>query len=290
MLFRSWLAAAGQIFFSLSVGFGIIITYSSYMKEDDDVALSGLTAAAGNGFCEVVLGGLITIPAAFVFLGVPFVENPPGTFGMGFVSLPNVFNLMPAGAFFGFLFFFLLFLAAVTSSLSMLQPAVALFEEGLGIGRKASVALLGFITLFGSMFVVFFSKDLTAMDTIDFWVGNVCIYVMATIQVILFGWVLGLQRGMKELERGAEIGLPKSLGFVIKYVSPLYLLLIFGFWLVGKLPERVRAIGDVEPGDPPVVALALGLIAAVLILFVLIVNRAIDRWDKQEATQTEVSP
>ncbi|MCP4379723.1 MAG: hypothetical protein GY794_26580, partial [bacterium] len=129
-----WLAATGQIFFSLSVGFGLILTYASYLKRDADVALSSLTAAAGNGFCEVVLGGMIVIPATFIFLGQTGVANPPGTFGMGFVALPGVFNQMPAGQFFGFLFFFLLFLAAVTSSLSMLQPSIALLEEGLGVG------------------------------------------------------------------------------------------------------------------------------------------------------------
>ena len=66
---RSGCEAAGQIFFSLSVGFGIIITYASYLRPDDDVVLSGLTASATNEFCEVCLGGLITIPAAFLFLG-----------------------------------------------------------------------------------------------------------------------------------------------------------------------------------------------------------------------------
>ena len=70
-----WLAAAGQIFFSLSVGFGIIITYASYMHKDDDMALSSVTAAAGNEFCEVALGGLITVPAAFIFLGFTFVKE-----------------------------------------------------------------------------------------------------------------------------------------------------------------------------------------------------------------------
>ncbi|HCN76466.1 MAG TPA: sodium:calcium symporter, partial [Verrucomicrobiales bacterium] len=67
---RLWLAAAGQIFFSLSVGFGVIIVYASYMKKSDDVVLSGLTASSANEFCEVGLGGLITVPAAVAFLGV----------------------------------------------------------------------------------------------------------------------------------------------------------------------------------------------------------------------------
>ncbi len=68
--FKTWLAAAGQVFFTLSVGFGIIINYASYMKPDDDVALSGLTAAATNELFEVGFGGMITLTAAFIFLGL----------------------------------------------------------------------------------------------------------------------------------------------------------------------------------------------------------------------------
>ncbi|GIX40389.1 MAG: hypothetical protein KatS3mg129_0122 [Leptospiraceae bacterium] len=130
-----WLAAAGQIFFSLSVGFGVIITYASYLKKDDDVILSATTSAAGNSFAEVALGGLITIPAAFVFLGKEGISD--SVFQLGFITLPNVFEKMPLGAFFGFLWFFLLFIAAITSSISMLQPAIAFFEEGLGTGRRS---------------------------------------------------------------------------------------------------------------------------------------------------------
>src|SRR5690606_5470441 len=87
-----WLAAAGQIFFSLSVGFGVIITYASYLHEKNDVVLSGLTATAANEFCEVALGGLITVPAAFIFLGVAGIAGQ-GTFGLGFTVLPQVFAL-----------------------------------------------------------------------------------------------------------------------------------------------------------------------------------------------------
>lgn len=98
------MAAASQIFFSLSVGFGVIINYSSYLKKKDDIALSSTTAVAGNEFCEVSLGGLITIPAAFIFLGAAGTTG--GTFGLGFQTLPLVFAHMPAGQLFGFLWFF----------------------------------------------------------------------------------------------------------------------------------------------------------------------------------------
>jgi SNF family Na+-dependent transporter len=278
-----WLAATGQIFFSMSVGFGLILTYASYLKADDDVALSSLTAAAGNGFCEVVLGGMIAIPAAFVFLGPAVVAKPPGTFGMGFVTLPHVFNQMPAGGFFGFLFFALLFFAAVTSSLSMLQPSIALLEEGLGIGRKPSVAILGTMTTLGSLFIVYFSKGFTALDTIDFWMANFFIFIMATLQVILFSWGIGLKKGMAELARGAEMRLPPGLGFVLKYVSPIFLLVVFAAWCWQELPGRLLALVTLPDGEPPVVLMSVGVILAALVFFLLVIASANKRWDREEA-------
>lgn len=272
-----WLEAAGQIFFSLSVGFGIICTYASYMKPDDDVALSSVTAAAGNGFAEVVLAGLTIVPAGFIFLGPSFVANPPGTFGMGFSALPGVFNQMPAGQFFGFLFFALLFLAAMTSTLSMLQPAIAFLEEGLGVGRKTSVALLGFITAPAAAFVMYFSKGHTALTTIDFWMANVGIFILATTMVILFGWKLGIGEGRSELERGAEIRIPRFVGHIIKYVSPVFLVVIFIAWIYSKIGQQVNKIFN-----NLTVALSAGLVVLVLVLFLLLIAQAKRRWDAVE--------
>ncbi len=293
-----WLAAAGQIFFSLSVGFGIIVTYASYLRKDDDIALSSLTACAGNEFCEVALGGLITIPAAFIFLGPPFIQQLQAkefsSFGLGFVTLPHVFNQMIFGQLVGFLFFFLLFLAAITSSLSMLQPAIALLEEGLGLKRKASVAMLGFITAVGAAFVVWFSKDLIALDTLDFWVGTFAIYVLAGFQVVLFGWVLGVKRGFEELGRGAEIRIPAVFKFIIKYVSPVYLLTVFGFW---SYKQFIAGTGD--PSEPTrlqqirdslTVQIAVGFVIVVAVLFALLIAQSVKRWRAAEQQQTEVSP
>lgn len=226
-----WLAASGQIFFSLSVGFGVILVYASYMRRRQDLVLSGLAASSTNEFCEVALGGLITLPAAVAYLGVMGVSGKT-TFGLGFNVLPMVFSEMPFGTIFGAMFFLVLFIAAVTSSLSMLQPGIALFEESLGIGRRVSVALLGLMTAFGTGFVAYFSKDVQALDTIDFWVGTFLIFVLATAQIILFGWVFGLEKGWAALHDGASIRLPNAFKFVFKYVCPAFLLSIFTLWLM----------------------------------------------------------
>ena len=267
-----WLAATGQIFFSLSVGFGIIINYASYLKRDKDVVLSGLTASSTNEFFEVCLGGLITIPAAFIFLGAAGATG--GTFGLGFNALPVVFLYMPGGAFFGFLWFFMLFLAAITSSLSMLQPGIAFLEEGLDIDRRTSVLFLGLITGAGSLFVVYFSEGLAALDTMDFWIGTAGIFVLATLQVILFGWVLGVDKGIEEAQRGAQLSLPRVFRFVVKYVSPLYLLTIFVLWSQQNLPGYVTTLSQ---GGVPLVT--VGVILGVLALFLALVRVAGARWD-----------
>lgn len=283
-----WLAATGQIFFSLSVGFGLILTYSSYLRKDDDVALSSLTSVSGNGFCEVVLGGMIALPAAYIFLGPVFLSDPDnlGTFSLGFITLPNVFNQMPGGAFFGFLFFFLLFLSAVTSSLSMLQPSIALLEEGLGITRKPSVAILGFITFAGTFFIAYFSAGAEALDTVDFWMANFFIFIFATIQTIIFGWVIGPKRGYEELSAGAEIRVPRWIMGMIRYVSPLYLLAVFALWCKISLPARWQAIVNPPPGEPPVVLMSIAFILIVLTFFGFVIAGANQRWQEAEKEST----
>jgi SNF family Na+-dependent transporter len=251
--FKTWLASAGQIFFSLSVGFGVIINYASYMKKKDDVVLSGLTASATNEFFEVALGGMITLTAAIIFLGEPLTRaNTGGTFSTGFFALPVVFAHMPAGRFFGAIWFFMLFLAAITSSLSMLQPVKAFLEEALGIGRKAATIVLTVVCLLGNLFVLYFSRGLVALDTLDFWVGTFMIFIMAAAQIICFGWVFGLERGWKEAHEGAHMRIPGIYRFIIKYVSPLYLIVIFVGFCIQGIPGYVRTVlGDASKGISP---------------------------------------
>ena len=280
-----WLAAAGQIFFSLSVGFGVIIVYASYLTKKDDVVLSGLTASSANEFCEVALGGLITVPAAVAFLGLASVAGQ-GTFGLGFTVLPLVFAKMPFGAFFGGAFFFMLFLAAITSSISMLQPGIAFLEESLNVGRKVSVALLGLITTFGAGFVVYFTAGLKALDTLDFWIGTLMLFVLATIQIIVFGWHWGIERGFQEMHQGASIRVPGFFRPIIRYVCPAFLLFIFAMWLLkeifgfdlttfkaGEVSSYVTdLVGGAKSSQPAQLSIAMAV--AVFVFFALITSRA----------------
>ncbi|MEZ5312814.1 MAG: hypothetical protein R2862_03735 [Thermoanaerobaculia bacterium] len=163
------------MFFSLSVGFGVIINYAAYLKKKDDVVLSGLTASATNELFEVGFGGLITLTASFIFLGTTNMIGAVqgGTFGLGFTTLPVVFAHMGSmGNIVGAVWFFMLFLAAITSSISMYQPALAFFQEALGWGRKQATSLMVGVCVVGSFLVMYYSKGGIFWSTIDDWSGR----------------------------------------------------------------------------------------------------------------------
>lgn len=280
--FRTWLAAAGQIFFSLSVGFGIVINYSSYMRKNEDVVLTGLTASATNEFFEVALGGMITLTASVVFLGLVATQaNTGGTFSTGFSALPVVFARMPLGNFFGAVWYFMLFLAAITSSLSMLQPAKAFFEEALGLTHYVATALCAGLGLCGNLFVLWFSKGLVALDTLDFWVGTFMIFVVAGTQIICFSWIFGVDKALEETHRGAQIQIPRFFRFIIKYVSPTYLLVIFIGFCWYNIPGYVRTVlGDPDNGVPADSAaiLAWFVIIGVIAMLMVVTTIGARRW------------
>ncbi|MGE9292349.1 MAG: sodium:calcium symporter, partial [Puniceicoccales bacterium] len=250
---------------------------------DDDVVLSGLAATSANEFCEVALGGLITVPAAVAFIGVAGLAGVGlGTFDLGFKVLPLVFSEMPFGNIFGFLWFFLLFLAAMTSSISMLQPGIAFIEEALKTDRKSSTAILGFITAIGSGFVVYFSEGIKALDTLDFWVGTFLIFVLATMQILIFGWVVGVRRGRQEAHIGAAIRIPGIYVPIMKVICPLFLIVIFVLWVLTSV-FGINLTGDGESHlsgyvtdlfvDPnPVAWMSVALVAILAGAFALIIS------------------
>jgi SNF family Na+-dependent transporter len=273
---QTWLAAAGQIFFSLSVGFGVIINYASYMKRKDDVVLSGLTASATNELFEVGFGGLITLTASFVFLGLSgtIAAVATGTFGLGFTTLPVVFAHMgPFGNLIGAVWFFMLFLAAITSSLSMYQPSLAFFQEALGISRKAATTLMIAVCMVGSFMVMYFSKDGVFRTAIDDWVGTFLIFILAAVQIICFSWVFGIERGWREAHAGAHMRIPAFYKIVMKYVAPLYLIVVFVAFSFQNLPTWVRAVVDSRAQQ-----LAVGLITAVTLGLVVCTWIGEKRW------------
>ncbi|HEV57828.1 MAG TPA: sodium:calcium symporter [Phycisphaerales bacterium] len=228
---KVWLAAAGQIFFTLSCGIGVILTYASYLTKRDDVALSGLTAAATNEMIEVVLGASLIIPAAFAFFGTVGVQDMAAQgWDLPFVTMPLILQNIAFGRIFGFLWFFLLFVAGVTSSISLALPAVAFLEDEFNLTRREAVAVFAVVAFILCQPVIFFVAD-GVLDEMDFWGGTVGLVVFGTVEAILFAWVFGMERSWSELHVGSDIRIPRFYRLIIRYVTPTFLLVILGVWL-----------------------------------------------------------
>ena len=135
----SIVTATGQIFFTLSLGMGIICNYASYLQSDEDIVAASIATVSLNEFAEVILAGTSVIPISYAFLGP---EGIKGSIGLAFMALPNVFTTMAGGRIFGAVWFFLLFFAGFTSAIAMYNYLVALLEEDLNVPRKKGTIII----------------------------------------------------------------------------------------------------------------------------------------------------
>jgi SNF family Na+-dependent transporter len=250
---KVWLAATGQIFFTLSVGMGSLQAYASYLTKKDDIALSGIATAATNETAEVVLGGSLAIPAIVAFFGVTgaVAIASQGSFDLGFIAMPLVFNQLPGGQIVstlaGVMWFGLLFFAGITSSVSMATPGLSFVEENFGWKRKQTVWALGAIVMaIGVLHIIYNTRGF--LDEWDYWAGTFGLVVLAIVETILFVWVLGPDRMWSELHEGAAIRIPRFYKYIMTYVTPVFLLVMMAWWTVqdaiptllmeGETPER----------------------------------------------------
>ena len=275
---KVWLAAAGQIFFTLSVGIGVILTYASYLKKNDDIVLSGLTSSMANEFAEVILGGSIAITAAFAFYGpVKIIKIAQGgAFNLGFVTMPLIFGKIHFGMLYAFLWFALLFLAGLTSSVSLAQPAISFMEDEFGMNKKKAVTAFSIISFILCQPVIFFLGR-GFLNELDFWGGTFCLVLFATIETILFTWVFGMDKAWKEMHKGAMMSVPRIYRLIIKYVTPLFLILILGSWLYQEgIPTILMK--NVPAANIPYVASARIMLVLMFLAFAAAVRAA---WRKR---------
>lgn len=251
----TWLAAAGQVFFTLSVGMGSIHCYAAYLRERDDIALNATTAGAVNEFVEVVLGSAILIPIATAYLGLLAVQSATSSgsgFDLAFLTLPTLFSNWGAfGPIACAMWFGLLFFAGITSSLAMGQPVVAFLQDEFRVRRERAAGVVGTAVLvLGLMCVILYPGG--TFDEFDFWTGTFSLIIFALAEVVIFGWVFGIDRGWAEIQRGADLKLPDFFKYVLKYVTPLFISVV----LLGALIKPTGSWGDalgalIQHGDWP---------------------------------------
>ena len=235
------LMALGQAFFSLSVGWGLMITYGSYMPKSQNIVSNGLWVASADTLVAI-LAGFMVFPAVFAF-GMDPGAGP----GLTFVTLPKVFAQMTAGWVFGAIFFCLLSVAAVTSSISMLEVPVSYFVDDKPKARKKAATMVGIFAFLigipsamangGSEF--FSNMELMGktgfLDIMDQVFGTLCLIVISLSLSIYVGWIWKTEPAVKEISEGcpwftqpmvAGISPAQIWAFFVKYICPVVISLV----------------------------------------------------------------
>ena len=225
------ISALGQAFFSLSMGMGVLITYGSYIQKDDNLTTTALSVTLSDTLIAV-LAGVVIFPAAFSF-GV----QPTAGMGLVFNTLPMIFNQMAGGYFFCIIFFVLLAVAALTSTISLLEVIVAYFVEEIHISRRWAtvIASLGCMAL--GVFASLSLKSGTGLtiaglsffDSLDFFSAKILLPIGALFIVIFVGWIMGKHTFNEEITNDGKLKLSIKgvIYFIIKYLAPLAIAVIF---------------------------------------------------------------
>jgi len=233
------LEALGQSFFSLSIGMGTLITYGSYIHKKEKLGNTAVAVSAADTLIAI-LAGVAIFPAVFAF----HIEPASGP-GLVFITLPNIFNQMPAGYFFAILFFLLLIIAALTSSISVLEVVVAFFSEEFNISRKKAtfwaafgIAVLGFVCTMSQGpwdKVQLFGQNL--FDILDFTSANILLPVGGLFIVLFVGWFLGKSALKDELSNKGTVRVVfyGAYLFIIRFIAPIAIAFVFlnGLGLLG---------------------------------------------------------
>ena len=234
----SWMtvvAAMGQMFYSLSIAMGILITFGSYMKKDVPIESSTRNVEVFDT-AIAIMAGLMIIPAVFAFSG-----GDPDTLQAGpslmFITLPKVFDSMGMGTFVGILFFVLVLFAAMTSSIALTESAVSTFEDELGWGRKKSTLIMGVIMLaLGTLSSLGYGPlgavkiiGMQFLDFFDFISNSVLMPIAAFLTCLFVGYIIKPKVIVDEVESSGEFKRKSLFLIMVKYIAPICIVAILVF-------------------------------------------------------------
>ena len=236
-----WAAAFGHIFFSLSIGFGIMITYSSYVDRDTDMTGSGLVVGFANSGFELLAG--IGVFAALGFMaqanGVDVSEVAASGIGLAFVAFPAIISEAPAGAFIGVLFFGSLVIAGLTSLVSVIEVVISAVRDKFDMSRVGATLAVGLPATVLSLAFFSTTSGIYVLDILDHFINQFGILVVAVISMIVVAWgIRALTPLGAHLDRNGSIKLGLWWKALVGFVAPIALIYILGqaFWTDVKDP------------------------------------------------------
>lgn len=228
----SWMTvvtAMGQMFYSLSIAMGILITFGSYMKKDTSIEESAEQVEIFDT-AIAIMAGLMIIPAVFAFSGGDAEALQAGP-ALMFITIPKVFASMGLGTVTGCMFFLLVLFAALTSSIALTESAVSTFEDEFKWSRRKATTVIGVITIaLGSLSALGYGPlaDVTVigmqfLDFFDFLTNTVMMPIAAIATCLLISKVVGVQRIEEEvMQNGGKFRRKKIFCFMIRYLCPVF--------------------------------------------------------------------
>ena len=216
-----WVAAYGQIFFSLSIGFAIMVSYASYLPKKTDVVNSAcITATANHGFEVFTAIGILGIVGFMAGQqGVDVAEVAGGGVGLAFMTFPTAINALPAfNALFAICFFGALFIAAITSMISILQAVIASMHDKFNIDHNVATTIVVLPSfLISTIFIT--GGGLNILDIVDSFVNNLGIVGCGCAEVFLLGWFFKTEKLREEANRYSNFSIGKWWNYALKFVT-----------------------------------------------------------------------
>ncbi len=242
------LEALGQAFFSLSIGMGTLITYGSYIKKNDNLGSTAISVAGADTFIAI-LAGIAIFPAVFAFADIENIglANVSGE-GLVFITLPGILFSIPGGQLLSTMFFLLLSVAALTSTISVLEVIVAYFVEELGMIRKRATVVATISVSFLGILSILFTG---VFDFLNFTTANVLLPLGGLFIVLFIGYFYGRRKTKEELSNSGALKakyVPAYL-FSVKFLAPLVIAIIFAYGIMNSLNSRKDTV--IPYPDPP---------------------------------------
>lgn len=229
--------ALGQMFYSLSLAMGITITYGSYMRKQDSLTTS-VTQIAGFDFGVSFLAGLAIVPAAFVAMGSAEAVATKSGPSLMFITLPQVFNTLDTtvATVVGFVFFLLVFFAALTSAIGLTEACVSIVQDGMHWPRRqAFVAVVAVIVVLGLFVNAGYNvlsgiqplgEGSSLLDFFDFISNSVIMPIVEILTCIMFGWLVKENILAREIKKSSAFKLEKAWTIMIKFIAPVLIAII----------------------------------------------------------------
>ncbi len=269
-----WIAAYSQIFFSLSIAFGIMITYASYRKRRSNLTTPGLVVAFSNSSFEILAGiGVFATLGFFAFSQGVTIDELEGLTGVGlsFVTFPAIVSQMPGGPLFGCLFFGSLTLAGFTSLVSVLQVVSAAVQEKFGLSTRRAALTVGVVSAILSMLIFSTTTGLLALDVVDQWANNIGIVASAILTTVLVLWVARKGPELRyHLDALSTFRVGRVWIILVSVLAPV----VLGYMLVSRI---VVLVTEGYGALPPWYLLVFGW-GTVLVLVVGAVVLSVLRW------------